>query len=101
MWQAFLGMVVASTAEQSLKSYSEPTNNPGDMPHRRDDGVLNNLSGFLHTVHGAADHVIGADHLQPRAVNNVADRGIHALYLGAQRSRRDFQAFRDGTQLLP
>src|SRR5436305_6614639 len=92
--------MLAFAAEQSLKSYGQAADDAGDMTHGRDDGVLHKFGSLFHAVHGAADHVVSADHLQPGAVNHVADSVVHALNLGAKRGGGGGQIFGNGVQLL-
>ena len=55
--------------------------------------MLHEVAGFLHAVESARNHFVGADHLQPSAVDDVAHGGLDALHLIAQAGRGSSKIF--------
>src|SRR5947209_5958408 len=69
--------------KESIHSHGESGNNSRQLTHRRDYRMLHDLAGLFHAVKGTADHFVGANYLQPGAVNHVAHRGVHTFDLRA------------------
>ena len=49
---------------------------------------MHGIAGLFHFIHGAIQQFVGADHLQPRAVERVGERGVDAGKLIADQVAR-------------
>src|SRR5581483_11900997 len=71
-------------SEEGGEAGSDALHNAGQLPYGGDNRVGDDVGGFLHPVHGAGDQFVGANHLQPGAVQQSVERDLQALHLLAQ-----------------
>src|SRR5713101_3701272 len=86
----------AFSTQQKFQSRGHTLKHCGESPNRRDHGVMHHGRCFLHAVQGAVDEFVGADDLQPGAVDDVIDGGVEARDLSTHHRAR-FADIGDGS----
>src|SRR6267378_1913274 len=78
---AAVSRVAPLLAEEDVDSGADRSHQSVDLTQRRDHGFVDDFAGLFDPVHGAIQQFIGADDLQPGAVERIGDRGIEAAEL--------------------
>ena len=64
--------------EEDFDSCADGGHQSVDLAQRRDHGLVDDFAGLFDFVHRAIQQFVGADDLQPRAVESVGERGVDA-----------------------
>jgi len=80
--------VTAFLAEENFHSGTDRVHQSVNLAQRRDYGFVDDFAGLLDFVHGAIQQFIGADDLQPGAVESIGERHVDAGELIAHHRAR-------------
>src|ERR1700677_3372086 len=86
-------------AEEDVDSRADGGHQSIHLPQRRDHRLVNHFAGLFHFVHGAIQQFVGADDLQPCAVDSVGERSVNAFKLIAHQ-RLDSETFSVRTSIF-